>query len=412
MSFETARRVADTVLYEGNILYPYRASARKNRFRFQFGVLGPRTPVKVDGLESPTMAMEVPVEGIDPLTILGKLRFLQLCRRTVEKWDGSRFVATDALDVGGELLLQWDESVEREVDFTIESGQDRYFSFELPFDISEEFLYDNGGQCAGRIRRCIETLRGELRLASVRRGESLRKVHVGVENLTEWHGASSERDASLRHSLLGAHVLLEVENGAFVSLLEPPDHATTVVSECENVRAFPVLVGCRGDRSTVLGSPIILYDWPAIAPESQGDFFDATEIDEMLMLRTMTLTEEEKREARATDARAAALIARSDAVSAEEMSRLHGSVRSLGREDRSFKKGTRVRLCLGKRRTDAQDMFVDGRIGTVEEVRTDFEGGDWFGVTVDDDPATPVHRWFGRFLWFHADELEPLDSSS
>ena len=79
----------------------------------------------------------------------------------------------------------------------------------------------------------------------------------------------------------------------------------------------------------MLSSPIILYDFPAVAPESAGDFCDSTEIDEILALRVMTLTDEEKAEARGTDARAAAIIDRCDDMPDEIWSRLHGAVRSL-----------------------------------------------------------------------------------
>src|SRR3954464_3639015 len=42
--FAAAERVADAVLYEGYVLYPYRASAAKNQLRWQFGVVAPRAP--------------------------------------------------------------------------------------------------------------------------------------------------------------------------------------------------------------------------------------------------------------------------------------------------------------------------------------------------------------------------------
>ena len=90
-----------------------------------------------------------------------------------------------------------------------------------------------------------------------------------------------------------------------------------------------MLAGPDECRDLVLSSPIILYDHPQIAPESAGDLFDATEIDEILTLRTMALTDEEKREARATDPRAADLIDRLDGLPPEMMERLHGAVRYL-----------------------------------------------------------------------------------
>ncbi len=81
----------------------------------------------------------------------------------------------------------------------------------------------------------------------------------------------------------------------------------------------------------MLSSPIILYDHPEVAPESQGDLFDATEIDEILALRVLTLTDDEKDEARRTDARAAAIVDRIDAMSPEVWARLHGAMRPLRR---------------------------------------------------------------------------------
>jgi hypothetical protein len=412
MSFENARRVADAVLYEGLILYPYRASSRKNRFRFQFGVLAPRAFAEAGGSEASSMTVEVPVEGGEDAVVQGKLRFLQLRRRSVERWDGAQFHETDALDVSGRLLLAWDEAIEREVDFAISPGEHTSPRFEWIAQSAHELVRDAQGTVVGQLTRRTGGLRGELSLSSERAGDGLWKVHVQVENVTRHDDATLDRDRALRASLVGAHVLLHVERGALVSLLEPSPHACAVAARCENVRAFPVLAGKQGDRSTVLGSPIILYDWPAIAPESQGDFFDATEMDEMLTLRTLTLTDEEKREARATDPRAAEVVTRAESIAPEAMNGLHGAIRSLRVGRANVGKGSRVRVRLGGRRTDAQDMFVDGRVATVEDVREDFEGNGWVAVIVDDDPAAEMNRWFGRHLWFHTDELEPLDVPS
>ncbi|MDB4995482.1 MAG: hypothetical protein JWM74_2914 [Myxococcaceae bacterium] len=414
MSFEDARRVADTVLYEGLILYPYRASSRKNRFRFQFGVLAPQSFTTAGGSEPSSMTVEVPYEGDDDVAITGKLRFLQLRRRTVERWDGERFTEAEALDVAGRLLLAWDEAIEREIDFSVPRGGRAHPQFELAPESEEEVVRGTAGEIVGRVVRRTGPLHGVLHLASEKLDEAMWKLHVDVENVTAHDDPTLEREHALRASFLGAHLLLQVQHGLFVSLLEPlGERAEAAAQGCENVRAFPVLVGRHGDRSTMLGSPIILYDWPAIAPESQGDFFDATEMDEMLTLRTLTLTDEEKREARATDPRAAALVERAEQITPHEMNQLHGAVRSLrvGRND--VAKGSRVRVRLGRRRhTDPQDMFVDGHVATVEDVREDFEGNGWIAVVVDDDPAAELNRWFGRHLWFHPDELELVEETS
>ena len=118
------------------------------------------------------------------------------------------------------------------------------------------------------------------------------------------------RDAALARSLVSAHTILEVRDGEFVSLIDPPEAYRDFASACQNVGTWPVLVGEEGQRDTMLSSPIILYDYPEIAPESPGDLFDGAEIDEILSLRIMTMTDEEKREmrrvrrARAADSRA------------------------------------------------------------------------------------------------------------
>src|SRR5262245_57774536 len=141
------------------------------------------------------------------------------------------------------------------------------------------------------------------------------KVRVRIENLSAWPlDAPAGRSHALRWSFVATHTLLAVRDGVFVSLLDPPAWARHAAAACANLHTWPVLVGDKNRRDIMLSSPIILYDYPQVAPESPGDLFDATEIDELLTLRTMTLTDEEKREARGTDARAAAMLDRIDAM--------------------------------------------------------------------------------------------------
>jgi hypothetical protein len=187
---------------------------------------------------------------------------------------------------------------------------------------------------------------------------------------------------------------------------------------------YPVLAGDRGKRDLVLASPIILYDYPEVAPESPGDLYDATEIDEILLLRTRAMTPDEKREACAADPRIAALVARADAMSPESMERLHGTFRALrpdghptgrapaGPRIEGFGPGDRVRLHPGGRRADAQDMFVEGRTATVRSVLRDVGGRVCLAVTVDDDPAAELYLERGLYQYFYADEVEPLVTSS
>jgi hypothetical protein len=81
------------------------------------------------------------------------------------------------------------------------------------------------------------------------------------------------------------------------------------------------------DRHTMLSSPIILEEYPRVAQESPGDLFDGAEIDQLLRLNIISLTDEEKEEMRATDPRARQILDRTEALSREDLMRLHGVIR-------------------------------------------------------------------------------------
>jgi hypothetical protein len=149
---------------------------------------------------------------------------------------------------------------------------------------------------------------------------------VSIENVSPWEGDAPREDV-LPHSLVSTHTILRVRSGEFVSLLEPPEHLRGATSLCRNVGTWPVLAGEDGSRDTMLSSPIIVYDYPRIAPESAGDLFDATEIDEILSLRIMSLTDDEKAEVRRSDDRARRLLDRTESLTADAMMRLHGAMR-------------------------------------------------------------------------------------
>ncbi|MCA1849260.1 MAG: hypothetical protein LC704_09795, partial [Actinobacteria bacterium] len=142
---------------------------------------------------------------------------------------------------------------------------------------------------------------------------------------TPWGG--QDRETALKQTFVSSHTALEVEGGEFVSLMDPPEELREAAQECENIKTWPVLVGEEGDRSMMLSSPIILYDYPQIAPESPGDLFDGTEIDQLLVLNVMTLTDEEKQEMRASDPRAREILERCESLSPEELMKLHGTFR-------------------------------------------------------------------------------------
>ena len=442
--FEQARGVADAVLYEGYVLYPYRASARKNQVRWQFGVLAPRRWSEAGGCESSWMQTECLVEPGERPHVVGRVRCLQLQRRTVQERTGEAYSPVASLEAEGEIWTSWDEGADREIDFEADltPGAERVVPFALAGGREMEPIRTRSGATVGRFVRDRWPMTGEIRIAvsSVSAVSPLLRIRIRVTNLSVDPAAGATRDEALRSSLVGAHILLAVSDGAFLSLVDAPEWARGAAAACANVRTWPVLIGPPDQRSVMLSSPIILSDHPEIAPESPGDLYDATEIDEILTLRTMTLTDEEKREARATDPRAAAIIDRVDTMPPEMLERLHGAIRSLRvvtaptetssdvpwwdpGADASVSpetdivevagvavaKGCRVRLCPGKRRTDAQDMFLVGRHATVQGVFLDVDQNRFIAVTLDDDPGADLQMQNGRFLYFYPDEVEPLE---
>ena len=153
------------------------------------------------------------------------------------------------------------------------------------------------------------------------------RLRIRVENRTEGD-APARREDALPSALVAAHAIVSITGGDFISMTDPPEWARPAVAECENAVGWPVLADPDGGRDVMLCSPIILYDHPELAPESAGELYDGTEIDEILTLRTLALTEEEKAEARATDPRAAALIDRVESMDPQAMARLHGTIRA------------------------------------------------------------------------------------
>jgi len=435
--FASAQRVADAVLWEGYVLYPYRASAAKNQVRWQFGVLTPRLYSEADGFERWAMRTECLLEFGLEASVEVRIRSLQVQTRTVEEAVGDSFKPVAELEVDGRLWASWDEALEHVLD----TGA---FDLTRPTQREVPFHYDAWRDVeplgtAGRVVRERWPVKGVVRLESEHSPGPypLTKLRVTVENITDWCDTSVPRDEVMRRSMVAVHTLVRADDATFVSLLEPPEFARPAVDDCHNEGTFPVLIGDRNRPRVVLSSPIILYDFPEVAAESPGDMCDATEIDEILALRILTLTDDEKRLARSTDPRAAAIVDRIEGFSPETFESLHGEMRPIGGaaeaplpwwepavdaavnpwEDSiliggtQVAKGTKVRLRPGVaagRRTDAQDLFLIGREATVAGVFFDVDGDQHVAVTLDDDPAADLHQAHGRFLYFHPDEVEPL----
>lgn len=433
-SWDRARAVADAVLYEGYLLYPYRGTSSKNQSRWQFGVLGPPGAAEAGLGEDDTMAAQLLVDGARAITLV--VRFLQLQHRRAERAHaGGGFEPVAELTTTSGSWLSWDEAVECERSFGPLVFEDQPWTLPLLAPEATDVESVDGG----RLVRHRREVRGELSVSSEPDGE-LRRVSVRIANVGP---SPCDKDDAIARSLIGTHIIAEVVGGQFVSLLEPPPAGSGAVSRCTQHRCFPVLAGPPGSHDLLLISPIILYDHPEVAEQSSTALYDCTEIDEILTLRVMTMTDEEKAQARATDPRAARIIDRCEAMSAQDMARLHGVLRdphgvaglvpevpvgidwwdplandavrpevdAVPVNGVRIARGSRVRL-RPRRNADAQDIFVAGKTARVASVHQDVDGNTHVAVVVDDDPAAELHEWYGRYLYFSPDEVEPLQTQT
>jgi hypothetical protein len=439
MNLDAVRSIADAVLYEGYILYPYRASSQKNQSRWQWGVVMAPGYAAADPSESSVTQAECILEHTGQPVVQVVLRFLQVQRRTTE---GS-----------GQA---WDEAVEREIEITADSaallGDGVVKEFAIAGGEDREPLDEpgdpNGAGPQYAVRR-REPLAGLVSVRAIPIPGPWRAVRlqVRVENRTVVSPVPPRRDDALPSALIAAHTIISVSGGEFISMTDPPIWAQPAVAGCQNEGGWPVLADPDGGRQVVLSSPIILYDHPELAAESPGELYDGTEIDEILTLRTLALSDAEKAEARATDPRAAALLDRVESMDAESMARLHGTIRSPrpaagGRGEgpgagssvpwwdpdadasvspdtdtvtiggQQIGRGSRVLLRPGARRADAQDMFLIGRIAEVQAVLHDVEDKPYLAVSLADQPDEDLRIAHGRFLYFSTDEVEPYQTGA
>jgi len=429
VNLDPVRKIADAVLYEGYILYPYRASAQKNRSRWQFGVVMAPGYAAAEESETSFTRAECVLEHSGQPSVRVLLRFLQVQRRTS----------------GGDT---WDEAVEREV----EAAADAAALF--GDGVTREFTVEGGEDRDEDVVRRREPLAGAVtvRAAEVPGPWRALKLQVKMENRTGLGSVPQRREDALPTSLVAAHTIITAEGGKFLSMTDPPEWAAPAVAGCRNEGGWPVLAD--PDDQVMLSSPIILYDHPELAAESPGELYDGTEIDEILTLRTMALSDDEKAEARATDPRAAALLDRVDSMDPQVLARLHGTLRRPGGSPRPaaeppvlteageiqglegaegsvpwwdpdadasvspdtdsvtiggrpIARGSLVRLRPGARRADAQDMFLVGRIAEVQAVLHDVENNPYLAVSLAGQPDEDLRIAHGRFLYFMPDEVEP-----
>lgn len=306
---EMVDQVANAVLYEGYLLYPYRRSAVKNQVRWTFGGIHPRSYSEETGGSDAWRMQTQCLFRADPGAILDvEVRFLQLLERTSAD-DGAT----------------WQEATERR---TGRTGIDALGLVRGPLTLPISLAAASEPAHESTIQtRAIEAT---VEISADEVAGGVLRLTVLIANDTPV-ASGLGREEALMHSLVSANTVLRIVDGGFYSQVDPPTELQAVAASNHNIGAWPVLIGEPGATDTMLSAPIFLEDYPRIATESAGDLFDSTEIDEILSLRILTMTEEEKAEVRAGDQRGRELLERTESLTADDLMQMHGAIRGLDR---------------------------------------------------------------------------------
>ena len=445
MSGAPVDEIVNAVLYEGYILYPYRPSSRKNQQRFTFGRVYPEAYSAAQGGAEPCLLQTqclwhapAPESAVEV-----SVCFLHPTSREVGPYtpEAETFRPVPELRADGKLYQSWQEAIEQRVNLPAQTastlaGEGLNVPFAFLAARTVETIHGAQGQPAATIVRRQEALAGTVEVRAEPVAERHFKITVRVLNRTPLPADELEnQEAVLLRIFASTHTILHIrEPGEFLSLLEPPPAYQEAAAACQNVGVWPVLVGDenRQERTTMLASPIILYDYPRIAPQSAGDLFDGGEIDEILTLRIKTLTDEEKDEMRAVDGFARQILERTDALPDERLLAMHGAMQetvsspSFSLEDEFFnptqrlesvplaggalvRTGDSVRI-RPKGRADAMDLVLAGREAVIEAIEQDAEDKVHLALVIADDPGRDLGmlRQPGHRCFYTPEEVEAL----
>jgi hypothetical protein len=258
--------LVSSLLFEGYALYPYTPGATKNATPTPFGIVYPPAYAAECAGATDHARLECFAEPEPGATLSAVLRFLAP--------SGERHEATERRVSLGPLTLGDRDTAQ------FPGGR---------FTVRSEPLGDDGRT---RVRACVHNT------AAVAGG--------------------LDRAAALTHSLISTHVVVQISAGRFISPLEGGG---------ESVNIWPVLA-TPGDDA-VLGAAIVLPDHPQIAPESRGNLFDNTEIEEALLLHVHALSDSEREQAASQDPAVREMLERALARAPEEIVSLHGGLKEV-----------------------------------------------------------------------------------
>jgi hypothetical protein len=358
-------RLLESLLYEGYALYPYTPAATKNATPTPFGIVYPPAYAKRNPATFDRARLQCLARPAPGATLSATVTFL---RPRGERHEAQR----ERVDIPATQLCE---------------------------------------------RASVSFAGGRATLRSEAFRDGTWRVCACVHNISEVD-PGRERAAALCAALISTHIVIELSDGSFVSPLESD-------ASCASVNTWPVLATPADDA--ILGAAIILPDHPQLAPESLGNLFENTEIEEALLLHVHALSDSERRQIAAQDTAVRAMIERAAATTPAELLELHGrmglrdptppapppdlpdelpgELAQAAVEGTVYRRGEQVVLRL-RARTDPYDRMLDGRIATIRRIRVDMDDRVHFAMSLADDPMHQVLGETGRFLTFFAGEFE------
>lgn len=476
MNLAQVQPIVESVLYEGYILYPYRPSSTKNQQRWSFGGVYPKTYFEHTGGADPChMQAQTLLQGDENTNLEVLVRFLQPSQRQVGKLHAPLTTWSDhgipeyepvaELKLGKKQFHTWQEAIERDVavaDCRLAELLKQARRFEFVFDSKNEYeplIDESDGQIKGLLLHRKVNVQGFVEVSAEQISDGTYRIAVRVENHTPMDPATiANRDEASLYSFASTHAILDVKDGGFYSLIDPPEHLKDAAAACQNQGVFPIMVGETGATDMILCSPITLYDYPEIAPQSHGDYYDGLEYDEILSLNILAMTDDEKREMAATDPRGAALLERTQALTGDDFLRLHGICSDVAADapeaptpqtnpffanrkgtidppdsnplepqnppseiKQAFTRSDGVEFKIGDRvhlrphsGGDVMDLALAGMDAAIEAIDSDFEDRIHIAVTLDDDPGREwgLQRMPGHRFFFSPEEIEPIITSN
>ena len=327
--------LARTLLYEGYSLFPYHRNAIKNQKPIPFGVVYPNDYHSFNEHAHAEMVTDCIVSGDKNLEININVRFLHLIKTEILKKEISEskednFVSVYELNSNEGLYQSGWQTIERKIssgDLLVAhlTGEIKFLPFSFEKEFESKNIQDGNGKIVGKKIITVLPVEGTVLIKAIplENMENVFRIIVFITNNTPVINAENvSRDEIFCQSFLSTNTILNASNGEFISLQNPGEKWERIIEQCKNKGTWPILID--ENNTTLLSSPIIVYDYPKINPKSKGDLFDSLEIEEALMLHFTVMSDEEKQKIAQSDEKLRSMLNKVSQVTPDEIISLHG----------------------------------------------------------------------------------------